>query len=246
MTWTVLMVIVFQTILKCRILCYDASPVIYILVGRSLFTGEMQGCNIWCILAMETLSALLALFWGNSLVIGELPAYRPVTRSFDVFFDVRLNKWFSKQYREAGDLRRHRAHYDVTVMIYSFISGEGDVHPGWVSDDTGNGWGVRGLVQVTRKRPVTTQPPSVPVTTQPSYVTWSDDTAGPWFNIKMSYRYRKSHCGDKTVVRSYYLHDGISYTDKTSYWYWIGLLTVKTTDDDIFTRLPTNTLAKWT
>ena len=31
-------------------------------------------------------------------------------------------------------------------------------------------------------------------------------TRGPWFNIKMSsYWYRKSHCGDKTVVRSSYI-----------------------------------------
>ena len=45
---------------------------------------------------------------------------------------------------------------------------------------------------------------------------------GPWFNIKMSsYQYRKSHCGDKTVVRSSYLHNGISYTGKVSSWYWI-------------------------
>ena len=28
---------------------------------------------------------------------GEFPAQRPVTRSFDVFFDLRLNKWLSKQ-----------------------------------------------------------------------------------------------------------------------------------------------------
>ena len=28
---------------------------------------------------------------------GDFPAQRPVTRSFDVFFDLRLNKWFSKQ-----------------------------------------------------------------------------------------------------------------------------------------------------
>ena len=36
---------------------------------------------------------------------------------------------------------------------------------------------------------------------------------GPWFNIKMpSYQYRKSHCGDKTVVRLSHLHNGISYT----------------------------------
>ena len=46
---------------------------------------------------METFSALLALCAGNSLVIGELPSQRPVTRSFDVFFDLRLNKRLSKQ-----------------------------------------------------------------------------------------------------------------------------------------------------
>ena len=36
----------------------------------------------------------------------------------------------------------------------------------------------------------------------------------------LSYQYRKSHCGDKTVVRSSYLHNGNSYIDKTSL-YWI-------------------------
>ena len=34
---------------------------------------------------------------GNSPVIGEFPAQMPVTRSFDVFFDLRLNKRLSKQ-----------------------------------------------------------------------------------------------------------------------------------------------------
>ena len=44
----------------------------------------------------------------------------------------------------------------------------------------------------------------------------------PWFNIKMSsYQYRKSHCGDKTVVRSSYLHNGIPYTGKMTSLYWI-------------------------
>ena len=52
------------------------------------------------------------------------------------------------------------------------------------------------------------------------YFIWSP---GPRFNIKMSsYQYRKSHCGDKTVVRSSYLHSGISYTGKMSSLYWIG------------------------
>ena len=40
---------------------------------------------------METFSALLAIRAGNSPVPGEFPAQRPVTRSFDVFFDLRLN-----------------------------------------------------------------------------------------------------------------------------------------------------------
>ena len=70
---------------------------------------------------METFSALLALCPGNSPVPGEFPAQRPVTRSFDVFFDLRPNKRLSKQSR-AGDLRRIRAHYDVTVMTMPISS----------------------------------------------------------------------------------------------------------------------------
>ena len=46
--------------------------------------------------------------------------------------------------------------------------------------------------------------------------------SGPRFNKKMpSYQYRNSHCGDKTVVRSSYLHNGISYTGKMTSLYWI-------------------------
>ena len=40
---------------------------------------------------METFSALLAICAGNSPVPGEFPAQRPVTRSFDVFFDLHPN-----------------------------------------------------------------------------------------------------------------------------------------------------------
>ena len=48
---------------------------------------------------------------------------------------------------------------------------------------------------------------------------------GPRFNIKIpSSQYRKSHCGDKTLVRSSYLHNGISYTGKTTSLYWIRAL----------------------
>ena len=64
---------------------------------------------------METFSALLALCEGNSPVTSEFPSQRPVMRSFDVFFDLRLNKWL-RNYRDAGDLRRHGAHFEVTGM----------------------------------------------------------------------------------------------------------------------------------
>ena len=47
--------------------------------------------------------------------------------------------------------------------------------------------------------------------------------SGPRFNMKMtSYQYRKSHCGDKTILRPSYLHNGISYTGKMTSLYWIS------------------------
>ena len=53
---------------------------------------------------------------------------------------------------------------------------------------------------------------------------WSGEP-GPWFNIKMPfYQYRKSHSGDRTVVRSSYLHNGISYTGKMASSYWTSPL----------------------
>ena len=53
---------------------------------------------------------------------------------------------------------------------------------------------------------------------------WQCLGSGPWFNIEMpSYRYRKSHCGEK-ILRPSYLHNGISYTGKTTSLYWIRAL----------------------
>ena len=73
---------------------------------------------------METFPALLTFCAKNSSVTGEFPAQRPVTRNFDVFFDLRLKKngWINN--REAGDLRRHRAYYDVTVMACLFYAND--------------------------------------------------------------------------------------------------------------------------
>ena len=53
--------------------------------------------DTWWLHQMETFSSLLAICAGISPVTGEFPAQRPATRSFDVFFDVHLNKRLSKQ-----------------------------------------------------------------------------------------------------------------------------------------------------
>ena len=44
---------------------------------------------------METFSASLAIFAGNSPVTDDFPAQRPVTWSIDIFFDIHMNKRLS-------------------------------------------------------------------------------------------------------------------------------------------------------
>ena len=70
---------------------------------------------------METYSALLAICAGNSSVTGEIPTQRPLTQSFDVFFDLHLNEgWVNT--RQTDYLRRYRAHYYITVMLTLIVS----------------------------------------------------------------------------------------------------------------------------
>ena len=61
---------------------------------------------------METFSALMAICAGITPVTGEFPAQRPVTLSF---IGVLINGCVNND--EAGDLRRHRTNYGVTVMF---------------------------------------------------------------------------------------------------------------------------------
>ena len=96
------------------------SPAAIFLMFRLSIPTLHRNVNIvfvrpWWRHQMEPFSALLALCVGNSPVTGEFPSHRPVTRGFGVFFDLCLYKRVSKQSRR-GDLRRHLAHYDVTVM----------------------------------------------------------------------------------------------------------------------------------
>ena len=64
------------------------------------------------------LHCLMTLSYGNIFRVTG-PLRIPLTKASDAvlrcFLDLRLNKRLGKNNREAGDLKRHRAHYDVTV-----------------------------------------------------------------------------------------------------------------------------------
>ena len=54
---------------------------------------------IWWRHQIETFSALLVLCEGNPSVTAGFPSQRPVTRSFDILFDLRLSNRFNKHSR---------------------------------------------------------------------------------------------------------------------------------------------------
>ena len=84
---------------------------------------------------METFSALLAICAGNSPVHGEFPTQRPVTRSFDVYFDLRPNKWLSKQSwgwwfeTLSCSLWRHRNDYSMSPLHHCGYCSKSYRHP---------------------------------------------------------------------------------------------------------------------
>ena len=104
----------------CTILKSDYAPRIEIR-GTGVYLFVLS----WWRHQMETFSALLAICAGYSLVSGEFPTQRPVTRSFDVFFDLRLNKRLCKQLGGwwfetlSRPLWRHR---NVYVLLLSWLT----------------------------------------------------------------------------------------------------------------------------
>ena len=75
------------------------KPYIFLQIKRLWkYYVSRNDCDTWHH-QMETFSALLALFVWNSAVTGEFPSQRPVSRSFDVFFDLYQTKQLSKQPR---------------------------------------------------------------------------------------------------------------------------------------------------
>ena len=100
-----------------RLVCYFFRAAYRYRKHTQVLPGitDFAHLDLWWRCQIETFSALLAFCEGDPSVTGGFPSLGPVTRSFDVVFDLRLNKRLSK-HQDACDLRRIPAHYDVTVM----------------------------------------------------------------------------------------------------------------------------------
>ena len=93
-----------------EILPQERQGLVYFTVNPTVVAD--QGAFHDDIIIWKIFFALLAICAGNSPAPGEFPAQRPVTRS--CLIGVWINGWVNN--REAGDLRRYHAHYDVIVM----------------------------------------------------------------------------------------------------------------------------------
>ena len=150
------MILMTTSIIVAIMLIMKTDIITIMIILRMSKTSVKRGNVIsWWRHQMETFSPLLAICAGNSPVPGEFPTQRPVTRSFDVFFDLRLNKRLSKQPWDwcfetlSCPLWRHRnvmvnfhtqwriSHSSVTVQktetglwLISLISGSNE-HLGW-------------------------------------------------------------------------------------------------------------------
>ena len=89
--WIISRFIAFRNLYFPMVMIWEFGMVIHTLAVSCLCHNHDD------VIKMETFSALLTLCVANSQVTCEIPSQRPVTRSFDVFFGLHLNKRLSKQ-----------------------------------------------------------------------------------------------------------------------------------------------------
>ena len=82
---------------KSSVLCPEFYSTFFMTYDQCVETVKCK--KLWWRHETKTSTALRARCAGNSPVTGECPTQRPMTLNFDVFFDLRLNKWLSKQCR---------------------------------------------------------------------------------------------------------------------------------------------------
>ena len=68
-----------------------------LFVVNAILPSKLHMIYTWWRHQLETFSAFLAFCVKNSPVTGKFPSQRSVTRSFDIFFDLCLNKRLSKR-----------------------------------------------------------------------------------------------------------------------------------------------------
>ena len=105
--------------------CMCTGHRVYILIREPVLVSRP-----WWRHQMEIFSALLTICAGNSPIPCEFPTQRPVTRSFDVYFDLHPNKrlskhswgwWFETQshplWRHRNEAKRGcvRSHYSASM-----------------------------------------------------------------------------------------------------------------------------------
>ena len=82
-----------ETLPEIKMILFNHSCISFqVLMSKAQMYLIMTSSNV-------NIFRVLALCAGNSPVTGEFPTQKPVTRSFDVFFDLRLNKRLSKHSR---------------------------------------------------------------------------------------------------------------------------------------------------
>ena len=125
--------------LESRCMAWSNDGLVCWRICASPCLNELNNdCSTWWRHQMETFSALLAICAGNSPETGEFP-HEGQWRGGALIFSlicVWINGWVNN--REAGDLRRYRAHYDVSVMQFSIklLSEETKL----LSEETSHSW----------------------------------------------------------------------------------------------------------
>ena len=76
--------------LTLTVLCFFCTCVSILMISAAIYDIMMTSSN-------GSIFRVTGLCVGNSPVTCVFPSQRPVTRSFDSFFDVRLNKPLAKQ-----------------------------------------------------------------------------------------------------------------------------------------------------
>ena len=82
-----------------------------------LHSLDGRPASTWWRHEMEAFSALLTLCTWNSLITGESPSFKVSDAELWFFFICPwINSWVNNH--KAGELRRHRVRFDVSVMYF--------------------------------------------------------------------------------------------------------------------------------